>query len=255
LNLTVRGVIGLTNSIEIVLLLRLITAHLLVDFILQSGSWVRQRSDRGWKSRWLFVHGVLAGAVAYCLAARWDAIWLLPTIAVTHILFDGLKAMSKETARIFILDQAAHLAVILICWVVLAGVGLTKVAEVLGSCWHNPEIWLVVTGYLTVTLPVGVLVGKVTHPWREVGKGLSHGGMERAGMWIGCLERVLILTFVMFGRFEAVGFLIAAKSIFRFGGRDAGEARSETEYFLVGTLTSFAAAIAVGLLMSWRLVN
>jgi hypothetical protein len=79
--------------------------------------------------------------------------------------------------------------------------------------------------------------------------------MERAGMWIGCLERVLILTFVMFGRFEAVGFLIAAKSIFRFGGRDAGEARSETEYFLVGTLTSFAAAIAVGLLMSWRLVN
>ncbi|MFO7902720.1 MAG: hypothetical protein R6U98_08675, partial [Pirellulaceae bacterium] len=42
-------------------------------------------------------------------------------------------------------------------------------------------------------------------------------GLFRAGLWIGRLERVLILTFFLLQRFEAIGFLIAAKSIFRFG--------------------------------------
>ena len=40
--------------------------------------------------------------------------------------------------------------------------------------------------------------------------------MPRAGEWIGYIERVLILTFVITGNIEAVGFLLAAKSVFRF---------------------------------------
>jgi len=47
-------------------------------------------------------------------------------------------------------------------------------------------------------------------------------------------------------QYTAIGFLIAAKSIFRYSDRrDAGE------YILIGTLLSFTAAIAVGLVVHW----
>ena len=39
--------------------------------------------------------------------------------------------------------------------------------------------------------------------------------MKNAGALIGNLERILTLTFVMIGQYEAVGFIIAAKSLLR----------------------------------------
>ena len=72
-------------------------------------------------------------------------------------------------------------------------------------------------------------------------------GLDRAGLWIGRLERTLILTFVLVWRFEAIGLLIAAKSILRFGDASSPGRRKETEYILIGTLVSFALAVGVGL--------
>ena len=37
--------------------------------------------------------------------------------------------------------------------------------------------------------------------------------LPNAGQWIGYIERILMLTFVLVGRFEGVGFLLAAKSV------------------------------------------
>jgi hypothetical protein len=50
------------------------------------------------------------------------------------------------------------------------------------------------------------------------------------------------------GQFAAIGFLIAAKSIFRFNDtREDGNKKAE--YFLLGTLISFILAIVIGLLI------
>lgn len=45
----------------------------------------------------------------------------------------------------------------------------------------------------------------------------------------------------------AVGFLLAAKSVFRFGDLRDGTDRRRTQYFLVGTLLSFAIAFVAAL--------
>ena len=66
-----------------------------------------------------------------------------------------------------------------------------------------------------------------------------------AGKLIGTIERWLILVFILLGRYEVIGFLIAAKSIIRFGNDN----RNETEYFLAGTLLSIAIAVGCGLLV------
>lgn len=70
-------------------------------------------------------------------------------------------------------------------------------------------------------------------------------GMPRAGEWIGYIERVLILTFVITGNIEAVGFLLAAKSVFRFGDLNKVKEIKITEYVLLGTLASFTIALLI----------
>jgi hypothetical protein len=58
----------------------------------------------------------------------------------------------------------------------------------------------------------------------------------------------MVFTFVLTNHWEAIGFLIAAKSIFRFGDLKDAKDLKLTEYVLIGTLLSFGIAIATGML-------
>ena len=72
-------------------------------------------------------------------------------------------------------------------------------------------------------------------------------GMEElpnAGKLIGILERILALTFILIGQYQAVGFLIAAKSVLRYKDTDT----LKTEYVLIGTMLSFGIAVVLGIL-------
>ncbi len=96
-------------------------------------------------------------------------------------------------------------------------------------------------------------MGAFTARWKgsRVGEGATTDGLDEGGLWIGRLERFLVLTFILLNHFEAIGFLVAAKSILRYGEISRGGARSEAEYVLIGTMMSFAAAIVVGVLAGW----
>lgn len=67
-----------------------------------------------------------------------------------------------------------------------------------------------------------------------------------AGALIGNIERWLILAFVIMQRYEALGLLIAAKSIIRFGDKET----AKTEYVLAGTLMSIFIAVMSGLMVT-----
>lgn len=67
--------------------------------------------------------------------------------------------------------------------------------------------------------------------------------IQRAGRWIGTIERVLALALVLLNQYTAIGFIIAAKSILRYNEKDTGK----TEYVLVGTLLSFSIALFIGI--------
>ena len=100
-----------------------------------------------------------------------------------------------------------------------------------------------------VTMPASVFINKFTSRWSndidEQGENLKN-----AGKWIGIIERVLILTFIILNQFEAIGFLIAAKSVFRFGELKESEKQKRVEYILIGTLISFSVAITAGITLN-----
>lgn len=239
---------------DVLPLLRLIVAHLIADFLFERNFLTGQRSKKKWRSGWLYMHGALAGALAFTLTGFWNALWLPFVIFISHVLRDGLKSQGEDTARFFLLDQLGHLIIIFGCWILLIHGSLSHIVTFLASRTSDVRFWTIILSYIIVIWPAGVLTGKITKPWRhEITKETPSLGLEKAGLWIGRLERVLILTFVLLKHFDAIGFLIAAKSILRFGEIRTQNCRKEAEYILIGTMISFAIAIILGIFTSWML--
>ena len=64
-----------------------------------------------------------------------------------------------------------------------------------------------------------------------------------------------VFYFVVSVNFEAIGFLLAAKSIFRFGDLKEAKDRKLTEYVLIGTLLSFGIALLTGILVKYGVLQ
>jgi hypothetical protein len=232
------------------LISRLLIAHFVVDFVFQRKQWVEQKCDRKWKAPWLYIHGALAGTMAYLFAADWQAIWLIPATGVTHIVIDGVKSEFSDTIWPFIVDQVAHVSVLLASWVLLLN-SAGSLISLLGLI--NAKFWIILLLYLIIIVPTATLVQKFIEPWQKELKSETAPSLQKAGLWIGRMERVLIVTFLLLGRLDAIGFLIAAKAVFRFSDTKNGTDRKETEYFLIGTLASFTVAVILGVGTQWLL--
>lgn len=163
---------------------------------------------------------------------------------VTHLLIDGIKLVYQrdKTRRLwFFLDQILHVLVILVCWFNYSRPDFSILFI------YEQKIWLLVVGALMLTSPTAIIIKMIIAKWLPVGDVKKTSSLQEAGRYIGMLERLLIFLFVCTHHFEAVGFLLAAKSIFRFGDlKDAHDIKL-TEYVLIGTLLSFGIALLVSL--------
>lgn len=224
-------------------LIKLILAHLITDFLLQRKSWIRERRLKHFQSPTLYLHTGLTTLVAGLLIG-WSYWPTLLVIFLTHTLIDGWKSYQPETSFYFLADQVFHFLVIFISW----GANFytqEQIIQVWNELLGNTRFWAYLTGFLFLTWPSSILVGQLTQSWRDhldQSEALAH-----AGMWIGMMERCLILIMVLAGEYEAMGLLIAAKGFIRFSERNRPERK--TEYFLIGTLISIGLALLTGLLL------
>ncbi|HVS93992.1 MAG TPA: DUF3307 domain-containing protein [Mucilaginibacter sp.] len=227
------------------LLFRLITAHLLTDFVLQPKAWVSQKKQKKHLSSKLYLHVLLTAGVAYLFSGLWTNWWLPVVILVTHFCIDVWKLNRPENLLYFLLDQWFHLAVIAGIWISLS-CDFSSISQVIPAIFNDTRLWVIIAAYLIVTYPLGIIIGIATQRWREAAE-VSKEGLAKAGILIGIFERLLILTFILSSQFAAVGFLITAKSILRFSDKE--NTQKKTEYVLIGTLMSFAASVLVGMLV------
>ena len=229
------------------ILTRLLFAHILSDFFLQTESLCRGKYKGGKKQiLYLLVHSVIHAAVAYLFVGLWNN-WIIPLIIfITHFVIDWIKTSRKEdNAKVFIIDQMAHLVVIFLLW--------NFMADTFPLCqlwnnfdWDNTKIWAILIGYALMLKPSSVLLNLLLNKWGSV---TNNKSLPKAGEWIGYLERILILTFVLTNNVEGVGFLLAAKSVFRFGELKKSDDVKTTEYILLGTFSSFTIAILTGFIL------
>ena len=230
-------------SEEIGILLRLIIAHLLTDFVLQPSSWVADRKRKKYRSVKLYLHVFLTAALAYLLSGLWSIWWLPLIIFSTHLLIDVWKSYRPDKLRYFLIDQFLHLLVISLLWIGLFD-KWDETANILQRIYQDADFLLILAGYIIVSWPLGIVIGIATEKWR-IESAVNSEGLEKAGLWIGLFERFLILTFILIDQYTAVGLLIAAKSILRFSDKE--NTQKKTEYVLIGTLMSFSASV----LLAW----
>jgi hypothetical protein len=231
--------------IESIWLTKLILAHLLSDFILQPKSWVADRNEKHFGSGKLYLHGLVTFATAL-LMIGWQYWSIALIIVVTHVLIDAWKSYQQPTSVYFILDQLLHLLVITTCWY-FTFFNLSNLQLLWQHINVSPYVWKVATAFVFVTFPAGILIGELTKKWSNNIKAdpTDNISLVDAGKWIGIMERVIILIFVLKNEYGAIGLLIAAKSIIRFNEKDRPEIK--TEYLVIGTLMSIGLVLITGL--------
>lgn len=225
---------------------RLLFAHILGDFVLQPDHWVADRNRRHFGSPYLYAHGLIHFVLATAFSFLPSGWWIGAIIGAGHIILDGLKSrLRRNDLTGFVIDQSLHLLIIAFC---SSYAGDADLAPELRELIYNERFWWIACGYGANIFLFPKLIALATIHWRV------HVPQERellykAGRWIGIIERMLVFTFVLIGQWSAVGFLLAAKSVFRFGDLREGKDKGHTEYVLIGTLLSFGLALATGLLI------
>ena len=182
-------------------------------------------------------------------------------VMVTHFIIDAIKSYASPTTFAFIIDQAAHISVAIILWALLTQQFTALLQHIYAINYQHLVLLL---AYLIILSPTSIVIKQLLSPWTQELEELTNPKrtselvqlpvqrtLAMAGQRIGYLERLLILTFVLLNQFAAIGFLIAAKSIFRFGDLTKSEDKKLTEYVLLGTLTSVVITIATGLVAKW----
>jgi hypothetical protein len=235
---------------ELIILLRLFLAHLLGDFLLQPAKWVKAKSSKKERAPEMYYHVLVVTALTYLFLWDWNK-WYLPLIVmISHLLIDIWKSHCIQTFAYFLADQFLHILVIVVVWAVFY-FDVNTVFIWIPEYLNSVHFWILIIAYYLVTGPLGIAIGNATSKWQKEA-GMDTAGLNRAGIWIGRCERVLILTFIITNQYTALGFLMAAKSILRFGDAE-DRAQKKTEYILVGTLMSFAAAAITGAVVSYLL--
>ena len=252
---------------SILLLAFLFLAHILGDFYFQPSSWVRDRNESHLRTTRLYlhvlVHGLLVfitlwfGGYSVCLAL-YGSIFIL----ITHLLIDYIKSYLPQTFIYFIMDQILHIIMLGIMWGYLTNQYDDLIKYLMPKLDY--KFVVVVIAYIIVLKPTAIVIRILLEQWSEIARGNSNSNQSRdssavvieeedrkslvsAGKVIGMVERLLILTLVLLNQFSGVGFLLAAKSVFRFGDLKDKHDHKMTEYVMLGTLLSVTITIAVGI--------
>ncbi|MHA6247894.1 DUF3307 domain-containing protein [Pontibacter sp. CAU 1760] len=239
---------------------KLVFAHLIGDFVLQTGKWVAQKEQKSWRAPLLYAHALIHGLLVWAMVWQFRFWPFAAAIAGSHFLIDLLKITvqnrwPRHTKLWFAADQVLHLLVLGVATVLYSQVSIWQQLRQVELPWRH------ITAYLFVTKPAAIVIRVLISHWKpnpllhlsptETNPAEAKTTLADAGMWIGMIERLLVLTFILISHWEAIGFLLAAKSVFRFGDLRGKHDMQLTEYILIGTLMSFGIAILTGLLTVW----
>ncbi|MFN2135341.1 MAG: DUF3307 domain-containing protein [Candidatus Promineifilaceae bacterium] len=224
------------------MILAMILAHLVGDFILQT--------DRiaAWKSQTLkgvFIHGLIVFAVTAAFALPFPPFWWegVIFISIAHTVIDGAQFLRRPhltpVVRFF-LDQFLHFMVI---FAALGFGGYLAGVEKPTELSQLQVSLLYAVGYAFVTMPTWVLLKFVGYWLLERSAPVFPDAFNK---YAGIVERILIVTFVLTGQFLLVPLLAIPRVILE--RRNLAE-NDRRPLYLFETLGGIALAIGVGLLL------
>ena len=245
--------------IRVALLLYL--AHLLADFVLQTARMVHLK--RAGKISGYGLHGAVLYLAMLALTGffvpgsllSWRFQLAIIALTLMHLAIDwckirlGARHPAADGALAFSLDQLLHgFTIFLVAWWIARVPAAHEMLHAFGLLRRpGNKILLALVVYVAVIFGAGYLIRFLTKPlMRDLKLNESQAQLSNAGMFIGWLERFLILSALFEHSPATAGLILAAKSIARYP-----EFKREqfAEYFLIGTLLSISAAIIGGVIL------
>ncbi|AFH49475.1 Hypothetical protein IALB_1768 [Ignavibacterium album JCM 16511] len=237
------------DSIKIKILIPLVAAHFLSDFVLQTDLDVKQKK----KLKIFLKHISLVTSVSYLFLGLFYN-YLIPVfILITHSLIDLIKLkVKKDNIWIFLSDQFLH--IIILIFVSSNHTYFTDTSDqfswekYFGKDYYS--VLLLITSSIIITKFSGILIGYLIKPLQSkiFKEAQSNNNLPQTGKIIGYLERFIILISVLMNVPAIIGFLITAKSILRYAEIKSENDKLFVEYILIGTLFSFALGISISYL-------
>jgi Protein of unknown function (DUF3307) len=225
-------------------LIKLLLAHFIGDFVFQNNTWVKHKEIHKIKSKYLYWH-LLLHFILLLLAVGFQKKYVFGifVICISHLVIDIVKLYRpiKNNRWLFFWDQIAHLAMLF--W--FSNDWQIRLNLQPYLTFNNLLLLLAIVVLTSVT---SIILKVIFSFWENDKENIieTDSSLKNAGKYIGMLERLLVFAFIVLNHWEAIGFLLAAKSVFRFGDLTNSNDRKLTEYILIGTLLSFGIAIFVG---------
>jgi len=240
-------------------------AHLLTDFVFQTDRLLEQK--RHGKPTAYLVHGaiyylsavIIAGFVlrGSLLSVRTHLV--IAALTLFHLLIDlgkiqlARKYPGCDESWAYVGDQLLHfLSVGFAAWMLSPILPLSELSGPFQEVRAIPNKFLAVPViYVGVVFGGGYLIRFLI---RSLAEGLkshspdrSSDQLQNAGLYIGWLERFLVVTALLLQSPATVGLILTAKSIARY---PKFKSEGFAEYFLIGTLLSISMALLGGALLA-----
>jgi len=242
--------------------LALYLAHLLTDFVFTSDHLVVGKRNSavlahvGHGGIHLLSAALLLGLSSPVLVRSLDFYGVIIGLTLVHLVFDWGKlsrvrlTTKTEGTLAFVAGQFVYVFPVCVAAEIIAKTPLHEL--MVGLAWvqsHAEQTLLLLVVYVGVIFGGGYFVRLVTKPLIRGDLGLAGQTTEElqsAGMYIGWLERFLILTSLLLQSPATVGLIITAKSIARY---PEFKSKRFAEYFLIGTLLSISMGVIGGLVL------
>lgn len=244
--------------------LALLFAHVLGDFPLQTRRMVLGKVEMRVSA--YLSHGLVHLLVSIAALASFTEIPLgspatvlaLAVLVPGHLALDFGKSIllgrfpHTDGALLYAADQVVHALIVALVAAII--VQTPPPVETIGTLWMDVREPLLISALVmaATAFPAGYLIRYMLKPLSsqlsmscdpQAAGGESLEGLSNAGLYLGWLERGLLVIAFAIPSFTAVGLIIGAKSIARF---PEFKSRAFAEYFLIGTLISVAIAAAGG---------
>ncbi len=247
------------------LLLLLVLAHLISDYVLKNRTILERKSEM--EIGWFLLHGGIVFIISFLLIFNYGillALKLAGILSLSHLVIDFLKELINKQFKLdkgkvitFFSDQILHLFVIIVIWSSFneyAGMPVFNIdiqepySHLLRWFAISSEDFLFVLIFYISVIFVGALILDLVMTLVNV----DHFREEntKSSRCIGIVERGLILTLVTFGPISSLALILTAKSLARFNKMND---RDFAEYYLLGTLTSMSIALVGGLILKYLL--
>ncbi|MCE5222914.1 DUF3307 domain-containing protein [bacterium] len=266
------------KDVEMKLLWILLLAHVVVDFILQSDALVAEKEKFIIKS---FLHHTLTQFfVTFILLNLLNGpivkiIFISLIVSISHLIIDLIMQVFKSkrfALLVFSLDQIAHFIILIFVSLLFintfsafnqAVIFVLQKIQPLFFESQASKLFSFTTIKFIIILCITVFVGsvfvkKILTDCKDLKdsepdntKSVEYKQTIATGKIIGYFERLIIFLLVLTNNIAATTWILTAKSIVRFDKIKKNEMEdglNYAEYYLIGTLSSSAFAIIMGIL-------